>query len=227
MIQYLYECLIIIESEFPNNGTILLGDFNKLKVSRIQNAFNLKQVVKFPTRGRNILDSLLTDLHKFYDSPRKLPPFSLSDHDSVFLPPLSRSQVPNPTCRTKSRDLRPTKRLALTRYLEEVNINQLVNNETSCDDKAKTFEMIINNGLDAIAPIREKVIITNEPPWVTSSLKKLIGNRQKAFTQGDLMTFRKLRHQVHCEKKKLRAKYYDMKVKQTGKLCCRNLVERN
>ena len=71
MIQYLYECLTIMESEFPNNGTILLGDFNKLKVSRIQNAFKLKQVVKFPTRGRNILDLILTDLDKFYDSPRE------------------------------------------------------------------------------------------------------------------------------------------------------------
>ena len=165
MIQYLYECLTIIESEFPNNGTILLRDFNKLKVSRIQNAFKLKQVVKFLTRGRNILDLILTDLDKFYDSPRKLPPFGLSDHDSVFVPPQARSQVPNPTYRTKSRDLRPTKRLALTRYLEEVNVNQLVNNQISSDDKAKTFEMIINTGLDAIAPTKEKVIITNEPPW--------------------------------------------------------------
>ena len=214
MIQYLYECLTIIKSEFPNNGTILLGDFNKLKVSRIQNAFNLKQVVKF--RGRNILDLLLTYLDKFYDSPRKLPPFGLSDHDSIFVPPLSRSQVPNPTCRMKSRDLRPTKHLALMWYLEEVNINQLVNNETSCDDKAKTFEMIINNGLDAIATIREKVIISNEPPWVSLSFKKLIRNRQKAFTQGDLMTVRKLRNQVNRERKKLRAKYYDGKVKQLG-----------
>ena len=62
MIQYLYESLTLIESEFPNNGTILLGDFNKLKVSRIQNAFKLKHAVKFPTRGRNILDLILTDL---------------------------------------------------------------------------------------------------------------------------------------------------------------------
>ena len=71
MIQYLFESLTIIESEFPNNGTILMGDFNKLKVSRIQNAFKLKQVVKFPTRGRNTLDLILTNLDKFYDSPRK------------------------------------------------------------------------------------------------------------------------------------------------------------
>ena len=205
--------MTIAESEFPNNGTILLGDFNKLKVSRFQNAFKLKQVVKFPTRGRNILDLILTDLDKFHDSPRKLPPFGLSDHDSVFVPPLARSQVPNPTYRTKPRDLRPTKRLALTRYLEEVNVNQLVNNQISCDDKAKTFEMIISTGLEAIALTTEKVIITSEPH---GSFKKLIRNRQKAFTQGDLMAFRKPRNQVNHERKKLRAKYYDAKVKQLG-----------
>ena len=103
-------------------------------------------------------------MDKFYDSPRKFPPLGLSDHDSVFVPPLARSQDPNSTNRTKSRDLRPTKRLALTRYLEEVNVNQLVHNQISCDNKAKTFEMIINTGLDTIVPTNEKVIITNEPP---------------------------------------------------------------
>ena len=154
-----------------------MGDFNKLKVPRIQNAFKLKQVVKFPTRGRNTLDLILTNLDTFYDSPRKLPPFGLSDHVSVFVPPLARSQFPNQICRTKSRDLRPTKRLAMTQYLEEINITQLVNNQTSCDDKAKIFEMIINTGSDVIAPIKEKVIINNEPPWVSSSFKKLIRNR--------------------------------------------------
>ena len=32
-------------------------------------------------------------------------------------------------------------------------------------------------------------------------LQKLIRNRQKAFTQGDLMVFRKLRNQVNGERK--------------------------
>ena len=66
MIHYLHESLTSIESQFPNSGTILLGDFNKLKVSRIKNAFNLKQIIKFPTRGGNILD-LASD-----DGPRQI-----------------------------------------------------------------------------------------------------------------------------------------------------------
>ena len=95
MIHYLHESLTSIESQFPNSGTILLGDFNKLKVSRIK-----------------------------------------------------------------------------------------------------------------------KCIIANEPPWMSLSLKRLIHSRQKAFTQGDPITFRSLRNQVNRERKRLRAKYYDAKVKQ-------------
>ena len=51
MIHYLYESLTSIESQFPNSGTILLGDFNKLKMSTIKNAFNLKQIIKFQLTG--------------------------------------------------------------------------------------------------------------------------------------------------------------------------------
>ena len=74
--------------------------------------------------------------------------------------------------------------------------------------------MIINTGLDAIAPTKEKVIITNEPPWVSSSFKKLIRNRQKALYSGRSYGISKLRNQVNRERKNLRAKYYDAKVKQ-------------
>jgi hypothetical protein len=61
---------------------------------------------------------------------------------------------------------------------------------------------------------KKKIIVTNEPPWMSHSLKKLIHSRQKAFTEGDLITFRSLRNQVNRERKRLRAKYYNAKVKQ-------------
>ena len=126
MIHYLYESLTSIKSQFPNSGTILLGDFNKLKVSRIKNAFNLKQMIKFPTRGGNILDLVLTDLDRFYDNPRKLPPFGLLDHDTIMVQPRVRLHVPKVRLHTKSRDLRPTKRLAFRQYLEEVKTKSCV-----------------------------------------------------------------------------------------------------
>ena len=56
MVEYLFDQLSFIESTFPSCGLMLLGDFNRLNVSRISNQFRLKQLVKFPTRGSHTLD---------------------------------------------------------------------------------------------------------------------------------------------------------------------------
>jgi exonuclease III len=90
MINYLFESLVTLETEFPNSGIILSGDFNKLNVRLLKNSFKLRQIVNFPTRGNNILDLILTNMEKFYDSPIKRPPFGLSDHVTVEIQPLKR-----------------------------------------------------------------------------------------------------------------------------------------
>ena len=117
MLNYLYECLVSVETQFPRSGIIILGDFNQLKTSRLQNSFKLKQLVKFPTRGQNILDLIMTNIGSYYQKPKKLSPFGLSDHATIEIQPLSRSEFPKVSIKTKSRDLRVTNRLALRRYL--------------------------------------------------------------------------------------------------------------
>ncbi len=91
ILDHLLKCLSIIESRFPNCGVILLGDFNNLNVSRLKRNFRLKQIVNFPTRGRNVLDLILTNLRDYYTSPTKLAPFGLSDHVTIKVSPLHRS----------------------------------------------------------------------------------------------------------------------------------------
>ena len=67
MIDFLTEQLSLIESTYYDRGLILLGDFNNLyNCHRLNNHFSLKQLVKFPTRGRRTLDLILTNLAKFY-----------------------------------------------------------------------------------------------------------------------------------------------------------------
>ena len=39
------------KSRFPNSGLPAVGDFNRLNTKCFQNSFDLKQIVKFPTRG--------------------------------------------------------------------------------------------------------------------------------------------------------------------------------
>jgi hypothetical protein len=91
---YMYESLSKIESRSPDCGVILLGDFNKLNLSRIKNAYGLKQIVPFSSRGERKLNLVYKNPRAFFEVPKKLPPFGMSDHDTVKFRPLARQAYP-------------------------------------------------------------------------------------------------------------------------------------
>ena len=213
MLDYLYKSLSSIESRYPNCGIILLGDFNKLNVSGLNGNFNLKQIIMFPTRGQNTLDLILTNLASYYSTPTKLSPFGFSDHITIKVQLLDRPTAPRSKTVIKYRDLRPSKRLAMRSYLESTQVQDLLDRESSCEDKNTMLGKIVRNGMDALFPMTTKTIIANEPSWVTPALKKLIHARQKALASGDLDTFRPLRNKVNRERKRCRANYYNSRVK--------------
>jgi hypothetical protein len=62
-------------------------------------------------------------------------------------------------------------------------------------------------------PLQTRTVISNEPVWIASSLKDLIGKRQKALNSGSFQEFKRLRNCVNRERKKCRSKYYEAKVK--------------
>lgn len=112
----------------------------------------------------------------------------------------------------KSRDLRPSKRHAVRSYLEQLDVPGLISSVQSCEKKVSLLEMIIKTGLDSILPLRSRTVLSNDPPWVTSSLKDLIKKRQIALNCGNLHDFKYLRNRVNRERKVCRAKYYEAKV---------------
>ena len=136
----------------------------------------------------------------------------LSDHGTVETQPLQRSQIRKPKRYIKSRDLRPTKRLAMRKYLEEVDVKSIIDTERSCERKTQMLESVINFGLDTLLPLKTKITFSNEPPWMSQSLKQLIRRRQRALNQSDRSIFRALRNQVNRERKTCRAKFYKSKV---------------
>ncbi len=212
MLTYLMDSLSLIETRHPNCGIILLGDFNGLNVAKLKSSVQLKQIVNFPTRGQNTLDLILTNLQDYYDTPVSRPPFGLSDHVSIEVKPKSRAQIPKSRKTIKSRDLRPSSRLAIGTYLQQVDVTSLLATVNTCSEKMTLFESIVNVGLDLVLPLRSKTIHRNEPPWISSSLKNLIRRRQIAHSQGNLSEFRMLRNRVNRERKICRAKYFDAKV---------------
>ena len=154
----------------------------------------------------------MTNLDQYYQEPEKFSPFGLSDHVSIVIQPRARSKVPKATFKIKSRDTRPSKRFAFRQYLEQVNIQSLLDEKESCEDQVTTFESIIKYGLDTLLPVRSKIKFANDPPWISKKLKQLIQQRQKSLHQGDLRTFRRLRNEVNHERKSCRSTFYDAKV---------------
>ena len=75
----------------------------------MKNAYCVKQVIPFPTRGNSKLDLVFTDLSSFYNVPIKRPPFGFSDHETVEIQPLARQIFPDNKFLLKSHDLRATK----------------------------------------------------------------------------------------------------------------------
>ena len=144
---YLYESLSKIEGRSPDCGVIFLGDFNKLNVTRIKNTCGIKQIAPFPSRGESKLDLIYTNLSAFYNVPKKLLPFGMSDHDTVKVQPIARQAYPCCKIVLKSSDLRMTKRLAMRKYLDEVDLNQIVATMDSCEVRTKTLEMIIKTSM--------------------------------------------------------------------------------
>jgi hypothetical protein len=65
---------------------------------------------------------------------------------------------------------------------------------------------------DTLLPLKSKLNVSNDPPWISQSLKKIIRDRQAALARGDDTLFKSLRNQVNRERKSCRGKFYSSKV---------------
>ena len=115
---------------------------------------------------------------------------------------------------TKSKDMRTSKRYAMTSYL----LN-LINSVQSCEEKTSVLKDNIRFSLDAIMPLESKPVISNKSEWITSSLKALIRKRQRALNSGNVQEFKQLRNRVNRERNNCRSRYYEAKVKHLK--CCK------
>ena len=138
MIDFLTEQLCLIESTYYNCGLILLGDFNNLNCHRLNNHFSLKQLVKFPTRGRRTLYLILTNLDKFYQPPVKLPPFGLSGHFTILSIPKHKVAGRTKYDIFQVRNQHPRK-AANSSFITEFDWS-IVDSRSSCDEKWSAFE---------------------------------------------------------------------------------------
>jgi hypothetical protein len=185
---HLFQSLLLAESQYPNCGIIVAGDFNKLDVSYIQRHFKLKQLVKAPTRGQATLDLILINLSELYSQPEITSPFGLSDHNTVSVVPKVRTPRQASKKSITVRDTRTSKKNSLGRYLNSIDWS-VINVHDECETKYDMFTKLVKFGLDNIMPEKTLKVYPTDVPWMTTKLKDLIRLRQLAF-HADRNSFR-------------------------------------
>ena len=193
----------------PNCGIILTGDFNRLKTSRLQKHFKLKQLVKFPTRGNATLDLFLTNVGDHFAT---VAVSTLCALESVFVRPKER--IPNQETRKyiSIRDKRDSNKARLRRYFRNINWS-CVTYQPSSEEKLNVFSNLGDIGINNIMPERSIRVYPKDCPWMSVRLKKLIRMRQQAFDSNRHGLASKFyRNAVTKERKLYKGKYYASKV---------------
>ena len=136
-----------------------------------------------------------------------LPPFGLSDHNSITICPKRRSKVSTSYKIVMKRDTRPSRKAELGRCLSIIDWN-VISTANTCEEKYNLISAIITTGMDILMPERKVKFHKNDVLWVTKEFKELINLRQRAFFSGNTDLFRFYRNRVNRKRKSLRAKFY-------------------
>ena len=187
-----------------------MGDFNRFNFRILSNNFNLRQLVKAPTRGSATLDLILTNLFEHFSKPDILAGIGLSDHKSILIRPLMQVK------REKSkviyrRSVKPYMEVAFGRWLTSTDFTFL-EALSSCSEKLDAFQSLLNYAIDLFFPLQKSKQHPNDKPWITLELRSLIQQRQQAMDK-DPVAFRKLRNNVNRLNNRLRCSFFEKKVK--------------
>ncbi len=130
-----------------------------------------------------ILDIILTNLHEYYDNPpNNSPPFGLSDHNTIIESPKERAKDPYSKGITFKRNINPSPKGALGRYLNWIDWPQIILSTNDCDQLSNTFQNIVLTGVNILMPMTRSKKCPADAPWITNQLKILIIERQKEFS---------------------------------------------
>ena len=176
--------------------------------------------MQLPTRRSAILDLIVTNLHNKYVSPRILAPLGSSVHSIVqWLPSLG-----------KVTHAKPTKRLVRRYPQSGIDVfgswvtandwNSELGSTPTADDFTATFTSQLTGAVDRIFPLKTLKCNHSQKPWITSAIKLLIEDRQKAFHSLNLPPWRSLRHKVQQEIAEGKKAYYKNKVQHLRKDDC-------
>ena len=176
----------LLKAKYENVKFFFLGDFNDHKPDIIlQLSPQLRQLVHYPTCGRNVLDLIITDAHVLYHPP--LPEAALLPDDPEDGAPsdhLGNLLVPRNIPMKNNRQFRNITIRPITQSQMNAMGNIIVNekwehihSEDNVDEKLELFTQTIFKILDEIAPKKTVKIQGVSKKMVQCLFCKYLGNQ--------------------------------------------------
>ena len=194
LLDFIAETFHLLSSMYPDAiSWIIAGDSNDLKLTEILNLNkDFKQCVQDPTRLQPpaILDIIITDISRFYQTPECLPPLeadedtggSASDHLVVVMTPLDNFN-------NKKRKIKKTVQF---RPLNEEGFkmmeSQLQNFDwetvvkiDSVDEQAESLQHVLFDMFETSFPMKTKTFLCDSEPWYTEKLAAMKRRKSREF----------------------------------------------
>ncbi|XP_065562451.1 uncharacterized protein LOC136028533 [Artemia franciscana] len=193
LVSYLQKTVDVLRIHYSNPAFIIAGDFNQMKKGWLSSSLSLKQVVHMPTHvSGSILDLILTNLAK-------------SDHFAILWK--AHSSLPKPKLsRVVTRPLTESAIRAYGQWIGNYDFPE-VDGDSSIHEKTKRFSDILYSKYTEIFPTKSVTISEFDKPWITPSIKKLIRERCRLYSIGDVVNAKKLRNYTVTVIRKAKRQY--------------------
>lgn len=212
MIDYLTQCLDTLLRENPSAGILLAGDFNQLDLKNLCRNFSLRKLVLGPTRGKNTLDQIITNMANLYNPAIHLPPLGKSDHQCLLAKP--KIQIKMKTFLRKVRTMHPNNIAMLTIRLNNHNWDEVLSAQ-GIDQKVEKFTQELTTILNQTMPMKTIRMHPSDKPWLTPHIKDVIAQRQRAYSKGDMMKYKQLQEKAALLISKAKLNHYQSKTATT------------
>jgi hypothetical protein len=172
-------------TKLTSNGIPLIyivGDFNDANVQQIKTQFKLKQINHKATINNKCYDIILTNSPNCY-KVFNLPEFGKSPHQTVAIKPIKSKY--NTTIRENIKTMVRTGKIKDT--VASLRTHDWDTLHFNNNDPQTTFDNFYTTIFDYenyCQPLKSKLIIGNDKPWMTIEIKEKIKQRQKLYRDG-------------------------------------------
>lgn len=204
---------VLINEEYKiRPHVMLLGDFNDLSCyyDHIARVTDLKPIIDAPTRGTRIIDQLFTNI-RCSEFPKVLSPIGRSDHCTIIWSP--NISQDNKNKKIKLRKFTKSSMAGFFSTIQNTDWLSLSKSFADLDTSVEYFQCCLYSVYDYYFPLRTVHVRDREDPWMSLSLKLLINERDKAFTNGHHDKYLRLREEVIKCIQYLKSDYLEKAVK--------------